>query len=225
VPGESQAQSRERNDRSSDESAAYADVHFRLWSTGVAESAIIGGLMPSPIGHALSGIAVAWSARLAERRRASTIQQSAAGHWPDHLVPLCMALAAAPDLDLLVHGAHRTATHSVTAALLVTIVAAAVTREVTRWRTALICGVSYGSHLLLDWLAADTYPPYGIQLLWPFSDRWFISHIDLFRQTARQEFLTAPIIRQNLVAVAQELLILLPILAVLWYARRRQRGN
>ena len=156
-----------------------------------------------------------------------------------------MSLAAAPDLDLLVHGAHRTATHSVTAMLLVTIVAAAVTGQVTRlrasrfggqaprrashvgtqarWRVALLCGISYGSHLLLDWLAADNYPPRGIQLLWPFSGRWFISDVDLFRQTARQEFLTAPIIRQNLIAVAQECLILLPILALIWWARRRQR--
>src|SRR5205814_1606206 len=164
-------------------------------------------------------------AGLTDGRRALTIRQSGARRWPDHMVPLCLALAAAPDLDLLVHGAHRTATHSLTAALLVTIVAAAVTGEVTRWRTALICGISYGSHLLLDWLAADKYPLYGIQLLWPFSDRWFISDVDLFRQTARQEFLTAPIIKQNLVAVGQELLVLLPILALLWYARLRQRGN
>jgi membrane-bound metal-dependent hydrolase YbcI (DUF457 family) len=86
-----------------------------------------------------------------------------------------------------------------------------------------MCGISYGSHLLLDWLAADNYPPRGIQLLWPFSSRWFISDLDLFRQTARQEFLTAPIIRQNLIAVAQECLILVPILALIWWARRRQR--
>jgi len=108
--------------------------------------------------------------------------------------------------------------------ILVTIVAAAVTGQVTRWRTALLCGLSYGSHLLLDWLSADNYPPRGIQLLWPFGDRWFISDLDLFRQTARQQFLTAPIIRQNLVAVAQEVAILLPVLALIWWARRRS-GN
>jgi membrane-bound metal-dependent hydrolase YbcI (DUF457 family) len=176
----------------------------------------------------LSGVAIAWSASLAEPRddRGRTL----ADRW----LPIAVVLAAAPDLDLLVHGAHRTATHSVTAMLLVTIVAAAVTGQVTslgasrfgghaRWRVALLCGLSYGSHLLLDWLAADNYPPRGIQLLWPFSSRWFISDLDLFRQTARQEFFTAPIIRQNLVAVAQEGLILLPILAVLAYARLRQR--
>ena len=184
--------------------------------------------MPSPIGHALSGVAIAWTASLSEPRDPAGRTES------DRWLPVYAALAAAPDLDLLVHGAHRTATHSVTAMLLVTIVAAAVTGQVTplrgprfgaqaRWRIALMCGISYGSHLLLDWLAADNYPPRGIQLLWPFSSRWFISDLDLFRQTARQEFLTAPIIRQNLIAVAQECLILVPILALIWWARRRQR--
>jgi inner membrane protein len=178
---------------------------------------MIGVFMPSTIGHALTGIAVVWTADLAARRSNPGRSTS------DHLLPICAALAAAPDLDLLLPGAHRSATHSVTAMVLVTIVAALVTGQVTRWRTALLCGISYGSHLVLDWLAADNYPPRGIQLLWPFSDRWFISDLDLFRQTARQQFLTAPIIRQNLVAVAQELCILLPVLALIWWARVRQQ--
>jgi len=196
--------------------------------------------MPSPIGHALSGVAIAWTASLAEP------PDSTGRTLSDRCLPIYVALAAAPDLDLLVHGAHRTATHSVTAMLLVTIVAAAVTGQVTRlrasrfggqvspgaprvggsarWWIALLCGLSYGSHLLLDWLAADNYPPRGIELLWPFSSRWFISDLDLFRQTARQEFFTAPIIRQNVIAVAQEIVILLPLLALIYWARvRRQR--
>jgi len=178
----------------------------------MAESAMIEASMPSPIGHALTGVAVGWSGGLSDSRR------------DRRLLLVCLFLAAAPDLDLLLPGAHRSATHSVTAMLLVTIVTAAVTGQVTRWRTALLCGLSYGSHLLLDWLSADNYPPRGIQLLWPFGDRWFISDLDLFRQTARQQFLTAPIIRQNLVAVAQEVAILLPVLALIWWARRRS-GN
>jgi membrane-bound metal-dependent hydrolase YbcI (DUF457 family) len=164
--------------------------------------------MPSPIGHALAGVAVAWSADLATGRRASP-----------RLVATCAALAALPDIDLVWPGAHRTATHSVAAVVLVTIIAAAVTGRVTRWRTASLCGAAYASHLLLDWMGVDNFPPRGIQALWPFSDRWFISEWDVFRQTARQHFLTAPIVRQNLLAVAQELAILLPILAVLWLVR------
>lgn len=175
--------------------------------------------MPSPIGHALAGVAVVWSADLAEGRRSSR-----------GLVLVCAGLGMLPDADLLFPGAHRTATHSITAAVLMFIVAAAVTGQVTRFRprrfgswarlrNATLCCLAYASHLLLDWLGADHFPPFGIQLLWPFSDRWFISNLDLFRQTARRQFLTAPIIRQNAIAVAQEIAILAPILVALWLIR------
>lgn len=181
--------------------------------------------MPSPIGHALAGVAVAWAADLADGRRSSP-----------RLVIVCAGLGMLPDADLLFRGAHRTATHSITAAVLTFIIAAAVTGQVTRcqtpssgvrhptmvsdtWRVATVCALAYASHLLLDWLGADHFAPFGIQLLWPFSDRWFISNLDLFRQTARRDFLTAPIIRQNAIAVAQEIAILAPILVALWLIR------
>jgi len=113
------------------------------------------------------------------------------------------------------------ATHSLFAMLLVFMIAAAVTGQVTRWRTATLCAAAYGSHLLLDWLGADNMPPRGIQLFWPISGRWFISNLDIFRETARQHFLTPAIIRQNAIAVAQEIAIMAPIVALLWWARRR----
>jgi len=175
--------------------------------------------MPSPVGHALAGIAVVYTADIAQRRRSSP-------RW----IAVCAALAALPDLDLLVPGTHRTATHSVTAVALTFIMAAAVTGQVTRrragrfssaarWRTATVCALAYATHLLLDWLGADRFPPYGIQAFWPWSDRWVISGLDVFRQTARRQFLAAPIVRQNLLAVAQELAILVPIVAALWLVR------
>jgi len=178
----------------------------------IAESAMISLSMPSPIGHALGGLVVVWVADLVDGPPAGR----------DRLLLLYMALAAAPDLDLLVPGGHRTATHSLFAALLVFMIAAAVTGQVTRWRTATLCAAAYGSHLLLDWLGADNMPPRGIQLLWPVSDRWFISDLDLFRQTARRHFLTGPIMRENAIAVAQELAIMLPIVGLLWWARARR---
>ena len=187
---------------------------------------MIGARMPSPIGHALGGVAAAWTADLVDGRRGER----------HRLLLLYMALAAAPDLDLLVPGSHRMATHSLFAMLLVFIIAAAVTAQVTprrasrfggqaRWRTAAMCAAAYGSHLLLDWLGADNVPPRGIQLLWPVSDRWFISDLDLFRQTARQHFLSPAIMRQNAIAVAQELAIMVPVVVLLWWARARQRQS
>jgi hypothetical protein len=164
--------------------------------------------MPSPIGHVLGGVAVAWAADIVDRRPSS-----------NRLILACALLAAAPDLDLLWPGAHRSATHSLAAVLLVMILTAVVTGQVSRWRTTLICGAAYASHLLLDWLGADQFPPRGIQLLWPFDDAWYISDWDLFRQTARQQFLTPPIIRQNVLAVCQELAILVPLVAAIRLVR------
>jgi membrane-bound metal-dependent hydrolase YbcI (DUF457 family) len=173
---------------------------------------MIGPLMPSPIGHALGGVAAVWSADLVDPG------PDASGR----LLLLYMALAAAPDLDLLVPGSHRMATHSLFAMLLVFMIAGAVTGQVTRWRTATLCAAAYGSHLLMDWLGADSVPPRGIQLLWPISDRWFISDLDIFRQTARQHFLAPAVIGQNAIAVLQEVAIVAPIVALLWWARRRR---
>jgi inner membrane protein len=180
---------------------------------------MIGPLVPSPIGHALAGVAVAWSADLLDRHPSS-----------GRLVAVSAGLAMLPDADLLIPGTHRMGTHSVMAGALVLIVAAVVTGKVTplrasrfggqaRWRTSVICGLAYASHLLLDWLGADNTPPRGLQLFWPFSDGWYISGLDVFRQTARRQFLTAPIIRQNAIAVVQELAILVPILAALYLVR------
>jgi membrane-bound metal-dependent hydrolase YbcI (DUF457 family) len=228
VPGESQAQRRASNAGNNSGSASYETTDFRPSGSKIAKSAIIAVLMPSPIGHALAGVAVAWSADLVDGRRSSP-----------RLVAACGALAMLPDADLLIPGTHRMATHSLAAAVSVFIIAASVTAKVTsvsdgvrhrgksatvsdtvrHLRSPVILSLAYASHLLLDWLGADFFPPRGIQLLWPFSDRWMISGWDIFRQTARRQFLTAPIIRQNALAVAQELAILLPIVLVLWLIR------
>lgn len=170
--------------------------------------------MPSPVGHALAGVAIVCGADIATHRRSS-----------GRLMAAAAGLAMLPDLDLVLPGTHRTATHSLAAACLTFIVAALVTGQVTRWRTAVICGLAYASHLLLDWLGADFSPPRGIQLLWPFSGRWFISNLDVFRQTARRYFWTPPIVRQNAIAVAQEIAILLPLVIGLWLARSAARRS
>src|SRR6266705_1400032 len=92
--------------------------------------------MPSPIGHALAGVAVSW----AGQRRPPTADRRAEPYPRRtrslNLTPMavvCAILAALPDIDLVLPGFHRTYTHSVTAVIVVTIVAAAMTGKVTRW--------------------------------------------------------------------------------------------
>ena len=181
--------------------------------------------MPSPLGHVWGGIATAWAADLFPGRRAGRTAPADASFYDragGALTLLCAGLAAIPDADLL-FGIHRTATHSITAALLVIIVSAAVTGQVTTrvsaQRIGLMCGAAYASHLFLDWLAVDPSPPFGIQLLWPFSRRWFISGLDLFPRTERVRVWSAAAIRTNLTAFAWETAILLPVLIALWSVR------
>jgi membrane-bound metal-dependent hydrolase YbcI (DUF457 family) len=182
--------------------------------------------MPSPFGHALGGVAAAWAIDLLPGDRPwrsagprASFYRRAGGA----LTLLCAALGTAPDADLFLI-THRTATHSVTAAVIVTIVAAVVTGWVTRpgfpvARVALMCGGAYAGHLLLDWLAIDATPPFGLQILWPFSSTWFSSGLDVFVQTERRRLLSSGSLRTNLVAIAWEATILLPVLAALWLVR------
>ena len=179
--------------------------------------------MPSPIGHALAGFATAWAADLVPGDRASRIAPATASLYVragNGLTLTCAALAMAPDLDLLMAG-HRTLTHSIGATFFVALFAAAIAVSVGRpvLRVALTCAAAYGSHLLLDWLGADSSRPYGLRALWPFSDTYYISGLDIFRQTARRYITTPTVIGQNLLAVAQEIAILGPIAIALWLVR------
>jgi membrane-bound metal-dependent hydrolase YbcI (DUF457 family) len=179
--------------------------------------------MPSPIGHALAGVAVAWTADLVPGGRAWRAARAPVGWYQragGGLTLICAGLGAAPDLDLA-FTAHRTATHSLSAVMAVAVVAAAIAAGAGRpiARVTVMCAAAYGSHLLLDWLGADFYPPRGLQLLWPFNHEWYISGLDLFRQTARLRIFTRGPMLTNVRAILQELAILLPVLAVLWLVR------
>jgi membrane-bound metal-dependent hydrolase YbcI (DUF457 family) len=179
--------------------------------------------MPSPIGHVLAGAAAAWTADLIPGDRtgrtaspgASWYQRAGGG-----LTLACCTLAAAPDLDLLV-GAHRSFTHSVTAGVIAGLVGAIVASRMGRpvARVALMCAAAWGTHLLLDWLSADTFYPYGIQLFWPFSHAWFISGLNVFAQTERRHPFSAATMRLNAATAVREIVILLPIVVAIWLVR------
>jgi hypothetical protein len=187
--------------------------------------------MPSPVGHALAGAAIAWIAEAlpptrAERHTAQPPRNADHGR-PEGGRDLgryfwsCVILAASPDIDLALPLAHRTVTHSLAAVVaiaLVMIVAGAVTGKVTL-KFGAACVVAYASHLLLDWLQTDPTPPFGIQLLWPFSPTWFISGWELFRATERRHLFEAATIRRNVLALMQEIAVLAPVAAAAWLVR------
>ena len=180
--------------------------------------------MPSPIGHAIAGVAVAWAADLIPGNRTGRTAPPSASWYRragNGLTLTCAFLAIAPDLDLLVDGSHRSISHSLaaaTAAGLVAAFAAAFTRRPVA-RIALMCTAAWTTHLVLDWMSVDKlYAPYGIQLLWPL-DRWFISGWDIFPGTERHNIFSAAAIMTNAKSAVIELIVLGPIAVVLWLVR------
>jgi membrane-bound metal-dependent hydrolase YbcI (DUF457 family) len=175
--------------------------------------------MPSPLGHALAGVAIAWSAE-AIRRQPLRVEPRFT------LAGTCVALAISPDLDFLYPPIHRMMTHSLAAGLCVAVAMWVLHRHRRRdaWTIAVVCVAAFGSHLLLDWLGGDTKRPAGIQLLWPFSADWFISDLHVFRATDIGGFFKPRIMLSNAQAILQEVGIVLPFAAAAYAWRRRVLG-
>lgn len=184
--------------------------------------------MPSPIGHALAGVATAWAADLVPGGRAGRAASPSPSRFEQaggRLTLACAALAVAPDIDLFFSRIHRTATHSLTAVVVVGLVAGALALR-TRTpavRIALTCAAAYATHVLTDWLGTDRSVPYGIQLLWPFDSTWFIAGRTIFLDIERRQPFTSTVIRGNLNAMAQEVAIFAPILIALAMLRVKLR--
>ena len=182
--------------------------------------------MPSPIGHALAGAAVALAAeRLAPAGRALPS--------PTTLILLCVLLALSADLDLLSRYigfgyTHRTLTHSITMVAFVMIVTAVVTGWVTgriTWFLVGLFGIAYGSHLLLDFYGHDPNAPHGIQMFWPFREDWVVADQTLFLNTLRREPFSTATMATNARAAIRELLVMVPVVLTLsWMSPRRQRA-
>jgi hypothetical protein len=135
-------------------------------------------------------------------------------------------LAVLADVDLVL-GAHRGATHSLTAAMAIGVIAYLVVWRANLARPLLVavaCGLAYGSHVLLDWLGHDVSPPIGVMALWPFSERYYESDLHLFSSISRRYWLGWPFVRHNLLAIAWELALLVPLVSVVWFARRRAQS-
>jgi membrane-bound metal-dependent hydrolase YbcI (DUF457 family) len=173
--------------------------------------------MPTPVAHFLAGTTIAL---LSSRKRPLDKKFLAAS----------VVTASFADVDfgisfLIGRNLHHYFTHSVGFALLFAGTVYLLARAYARDRPAfdaLVLGVSYLSHLLLDMVSEDTAPPYGLELFWPVSDRFHISPIlvfdDIWRGTLAKLFGL-----HNWLAVAREILIVGPptALVFLWFRRRQ----
>lgn len=211
--------------------------------------------MPTPVGHALAGLLVA--ALVAPRAPDGPVGS------PDAVPPreawrvlaaaggIGVAAGLAPDLDFVPGFLlgdpgrfHHGPSHSLGAAVAAGLAAAATARLLERRsaalarlgaaRAALLAGVAWLLHALLDALAADTSAPYGVMLWWPLSDRYVISPWSLFLDVQREQATAAAFFAtlatwHNVRAVLLETLLLgPPVLLALGLrrpgARRRTAG-
>lgn len=166
--------------------------------------------MPSPIGHGLGGIAAGWI--VAEPPRTPRAA------WTQAVV--FAAVGVAPDLDLLI-GHHRAEAHSLGAAAIVASAAAIMRWPVapTRARVWLAIFAAWASHLLLDALGTDTAPPVGILAFWPLSHAYVMTALHVFGPISRR-WHEAGWIAGNVPVAIRELLIMGPVTAGVWVARR-----
>jgi membrane-bound metal-dependent hydrolase YbcI (DUF457 family) len=158
--------------------------------------------MPSPIGHALGGVAVAWWA-VPRRNRTAAVVLAAA--------------ALAPDLDLLV-GDHRGISHSIGAALLAGGVTWIVSRRAS-WGLAV--ALAWASHIALDWLSNDTRPPLGVMALWPITSDYYKASIEIFPPVSRR-WRDTRFWMHNFWAAFVELALLVPVVWVMVRVFRRR---
>ena len=159
-------------------------------------------LMPTPLGHGLAGIATGWAvAGVARESRRALVTQAA----------ILAGLAMAADLDLLV-GAHSGPTHSIGAAAIAGVVAAAARWPIarTRVRIGLVAFLVWATHPLMDSLAPDTSVPYGVMAFWPFSHQYFLTGLSVFMPIWRYP-VSARAITHDILAIAWEILLLVPV--------------
>jgi LexA-binding, inner membrane-associated putative hydrolase len=186
--------------------------------------------MPSPVGHAIAGMAAGWLVAGASRVSQKVWEREAM---------LFGALGVLPDIDLL-FGAHSGPTHSLGAAVIVGITAFVMASGLTAvsvhdslpdttaptarcavrpGRLALACAAAYASHVLLDWLGRDSSPPIGIMALWPLSRDYFESALHVFMPISRRFDQGWTLVSQNAWAVCLEMIILVPILLLVMFFR------
>ena len=146
--------------------------------------------MPSPIGHALAGVAAGY---LVGGHVAGRVTVGRNG-WPtarkllsNRRVVAFGLLGVLPDVDFL-FGVHSTYTHSVGAMVVVALFGGNVGVQ-KGLGASVAAAAAYGSHVLLDWLGSDAVAPIGVMALWPLSSEFYMSDRYWFMSVCREYWL------------------------------------
>jgi LexA-binding, inner membrane-associated putative hydrolase len=175
--------------------------------------------VPSPVGHAIAGTAIAWISEVLAPPSADA--PASVGTDRHSLVLACAIAAILPDVDIA-FAMHRGWTHSIGATIGFAILAAFAART-WGWpvvRCTLLGGAAYGSHILLDWLGKDTAVPSGVMVFWPVSHTYFKSGLDVFAEISRRYWKPDEFILGNLLSAGREVAILGPVGAAAWWLNR-----
>ncbi len=171
--------------------------------------------MCSPVGHSLAGaiIYVAFNKDKLDIRR----------NWKGYLT--YMFVANAPDLDVIpgmlkgdINLYHHQITHTLFFAVLFVLGVYMFYRlkgEKADFSVLLAFFLLYLSHLVLDYFAVDTRPPYGEELFWPFSENYYISPVTPFLDIVRGKTLWSAVNAHNFLAMTTEVAVFGPILLLL----------
>ncbi len=173
--------------------------------------------MASPIAHSLTGAAIYYL--FTPGRRQNTKQ-----------LLLIVIAANLADFDLLAgllvgdpDTFHRIISHSLSAALAVTLLAYLYCRyhyRVEARRITLMVLLALLSQLAIDWLSYDDKPPQGIAVFWPWSGEYYMSDTSLFLNVRRDNLFTQAVLMHNFKALVREILILGPPAVLIWWAMR-----
>jgi inner membrane protein len=178
--------------------------------------------MPSPIGHGLAGLAIGLAIEPVLPESATTTTQRLS-----RFALMGALVAVLPDADLVYSTVHRGVSHSIGLTALLMIITGVVTGWVTgrvQWRWVILFGAAHASHILMDWLGTDRYPPTGLEALWPFSREFYISGWDVFPPTERRVYLPGAV-WTNVRALVAEVGIMGPMAVFTYMARRTRRSR
>jgi inner membrane protein len=178
--------------------------------------------MSSPVGHLLGGAAVYLAASRKEDRSTFTLGAALLG-------------SILPDFDFLpglfvgkLSAFHHGISHSLIFAVVFAVLVfffAKHTQKNNPLRAAIIAGLSYASHVILDFVGTNEGTR-GVPMLWPFSNQQFGLDLGLLGHFRYSDSGIWSVLRfDNISVVAREIVFVGSLaLLLLWRERRRYRS-
>jgi membrane-bound metal-dependent hydrolase YbcI (DUF457 family) len=158
--------------------------------------------------------------------------------WSVWLVVLFVLLSNLPDFDFFPGWLigqpnlfHRGASHSLLLAFVIGLSAGVTVKIVRGGRfvpVLMTVFILYTMHVVLDLFSADYSTMPGFQILWPFSNEYYIAPSVIFTNITRspivEEFVPSLFNSHNLRAIVNEVIIFTPPILLLWGLMGREKS-